>query len=172
MIDYDLKKIKAIVFDVDGVLSCEKISLGSDGQPRRSVNIKDGYALQLAIKRGLVVAIITGASVKELEIRYRNLGINEIFLGCRVKLEVFRNLLKKYCLQPEEVAYMGDDIPDYEIMKESGLPCCPADAATEIKGISKYVSSRKGGEGCARDLIEQILKAQDLWIMDNVAFGW
>ena len=86
MIDYDLKKIKAIVFDVDGVLSCEKISLGSDGQPRRSVNIKDGYALQLAIKRGLVVAIITGASVKELEIRYRNLGINEIFLGCRVKL--------------------------------------------------------------------------------------
>lgn len=172
MINYDLKKIKALVFDVDGVLSSETISLGTDGQPKRSVNIKDGYALQLAVKRGLHVAIITGAKVEEIGIRYKNLGIKEVHLACSVKIPVYEDMLKRLNISDDEVLYMGDDIPDYEIMKRVGLPCCPADAAEEIKQISKYISLRNGGQGCARDVIEQILKSQGLWAMDNVAFGW
>ena len=172
MINYDLKKIKAVFFDIDGVLSKETISLGADGQPRRTVNIKDGYALQLAIKRGLKIAVITGAKVEELGIRYHGLGIDDVFLGCKVKIEVYRSLMQKYRLTHEEVAYMGDDIPDYEVMRLVGLPCCPADAAVEIKEISKYVSPRRGGEGCGRDVIEQVLRAQGLWVLDDIAFGW
>ncbi len=172
MINYNLKTIKALIFDVDGVLSKSTVSLGADGQPRRSVNIKDGYALQLAVKRGLLLAIITGAKVKEIELRYKNLGLKEIHIGCNVKLGVFRDLVSRYNLKPEEIAYMGDDIPDYEVMKEVGLPCCPSDAATEIKEISKYVSVCKGGEGCVRDLVEQVLKSQGAWMSDNTTFGW
>ena len=172
MIDYDLKKIKALFFDVDGVLSLQTISLGEDGQPRRTVNIKDGYALQLAVKRGLHIAIITGAKTEEIKKRYNNLGINDVFLSCKVKMDVFQELLKRYGLMPEEVMYMGDDIPDYEIMKAVGLPCCPADAAVEIKEISRYISPYRGGEGCGRDVIEQILRAKELWVMDKTAFGW
>ena len=172
MIDYDLKKIKALFFDVDGVLSLQTISLGEDGQPRRTVNIKDGYALQLAVKRGLHIAIITGAKTEEIKKRYNNLGINDVFLSCEVKMDVFQELLKRYGLLAEEVMYMGDDIPDYEIMKAVGLPCCPADAAVEIKEISRYISPYRGGEGCGRDVIEQILRAKELWVMDKTAFGW
>ncbi len=172
MINNDLKKIKAIFFDVDGVLSQSTISLDIDGQPRRSVNIKDGYALQLAVKRGLIIAIITGAKVEEIAIRYQNLGIKEIYLGCKIKVEIFNNLMAKYQLNPEEVIYMGDDIPDYEIMKSVGFPCCPEDAVPEIKEISKFISKHKGGCGCAREIIEQVLKSQNLWLMDNIAFGW
>ena len=172
MIDYDLKKIKALFFDVDGVLSLQTISLGEDGQPKRTVNIKDGYALQLAVKKGLHIAIITGAKTQEIEKRYHNLGVKDVFLSCRVKLDVYQKLMEHYHLLPEEVMYMGDDIPDYEVMKCVGLPCCPADAAVEIKEISQYISPCKGGEGCARDIIEQILKAKNMWIMDKTAFGW
>jgi len=172
MINYDLKKIKAVFFDVDGVLSKETVSLGADGQPRRTVNIKDGYALQLAVKRGLKIAVITGAKVEEIGIRYHGLGIDDVFLGCKVKLETYKSLLLKYHLSDDEVIFMGDDIPDYEIMRQVGLPCCPADAAVEIKEISKYISPLRGGEGCGRDVIEQVLRAQGLWIMDNTAFGW
>ena len=125
-----------------------------------------------AVKRGLLLAIITGAKVKEIELRYKNLGLKEIHIGCNVKLGVFRDLVSRYNLKPEEIAYMGDDIPDYEVMKEVGLPCCPSDAATEIKEISKYVSVCKGGEGCVRDLVEQVLKSQGAWMSDNTTFGW
>ena len=172
MINYDLKKIKAVFFDIDGVLSKETISLGADGQPRRTVNIKDGYALQLAIKRGLKIAVITGAKVEELGIRYHGLGIDDVFLGCKVKIEVYRSLMQKYRLTHEEVAYMGDDIPDYEIMQKAGCTCCPQDACTDIKAISTYVSPYNGGEGCARDVIEQVLKANGLWLSSAKAFGW
>ena len=171
-INYDLTKIKAFVFDVDGVLSCDVIPLSSDGDPMRTVNIKDGYALQLAVKRGLHIAIITGAKTEEIKKRYNNLGINDVFLSCKVKMDVFQELLKRYGLLAEEVMYMGDDIPDYEIMKAVGLPCCPADAAVEIKEISRYISPYRGGEGCGRDVIEQILRAKELWVMDKTAFGW
>lgn len=172
MINYDLTQIKAVFFDVDGVLSAETIFLHPDGEPMRSVNIKDGYALQLAVKCGLHVAIITGGKTEAVRKRYEGLGIKDVYLGAAVKTREYKELLEKYNLKPEEVLYMGDDIPDYEVMQLVGLPCCPADAAPEIKAISKYISHRQGGYGCGRDVIEQVLKAQGKWMAGQAAFGW
>ena len=172
MIDYDLRKIKALMFDVDGVLSASTIAMDEHGIPCRTVNIKDGYALQLAIKRGLLVAIITGAKTDAVALRYYGLGIKEVHLGCCVKKEIYEQIRDRMNLCNEEVLYMGDDIPDFEVMRLCGLPCCPADAASEIKEISRYVTSRSGGQGCVREVVEQVLRAQGLWMMDHVAFGW
>ncbi len=172
MINYDLTLIKAVMLDVDGVLSCETINMGIDGVPQRTANIKDGYIIQLAVKLGLSIAIITGGKCPSIYHRYHSLGVEEIHLGCSVKKTVFQDLLRKYGLQPEEVLYMGDDIPDYEVMQLCGCPCCPSDAAPEIKQISRYVSSRPGGHGCVRDVIEQVLRARGLWKLDHTAFGW
>ncbi|MBO4485987.1 MAG: HAD-IIIA family hydrolase [Prevotella sp.] len=172
MINYDLRKIRALIFDVDGVLSRQTISLHPNGEPMRTVNIKDGYALQHAVKCGVTVAIISGAKTEAVRKRYEGLGLTDIVLGAAVKLTAYEDLLKKYNLTDEEVLYMGDDIPDYEIMKRAGVPCCPADAAQEIKDIARYVSSLNGGEGCGRDVIEQVLKVQGKWMHDETAFGW
>ena len=172
MINYDLSKIKAIIFDVDGVLSCETIPMNEAGIPLRTVNIKDGYALQLAVKMGLRVAIITGARVESVRVRYEGLGIEDIFIGASVKMETYEFLLRKYGITDVEVLYMGDDIPDYEVMARAGCACCPKDAAPEIKEISDYVSHLSGGMGCARDVIEQVLRAQGKWMADKRAFGW
>lgn len=172
MINYDLKKIKALVFDVDGVLSRETISMYPSGEPMRTVNIKDGYALQLAVKAGYHVAIITGARTEAVRVRYQGLGIKDIYIGASIKRDCFEELLTMYELQPDEVMYMGDDIPDYEVMQMCGLPCCPADAAHEIKALSVYISPRRGGEGCGRDVIEQIMRAQGKWMDESNAFGW
>lgn len=172
MINYDLKKIKALVFDIDGVLSGETIPMNADGEPMRTVNIKDGYAIQLAVKSGLVVAIITGGKSDSILKRYEALGVRDIYMGASVKTLEYGLLTEKYGLKPEEILYMGDDIPDYEVMRLCGLPCCPADAAPEIKEISRYISHRNGGHGCGRDVIEQVLKAQDKWMSHSHAFGW
>ncbi len=172
MINYDLKKIRALMFDVDGVLSAETISQGSDGEPVRTVNIKDGYALRLAQMCGLHIAIITGARPEAIRRRYELLGIEDIFLSCSVKMQTYELLKQKHGLADDEVLYMGDDIPDYEIMQRVGCPVCPADAAPEIKAISVYVSHLKGGFGCARDVVEQVLKVQGKWMADQKAFGW
>jgi 3-deoxy-D-manno-octulosonate 8-phosphate phosphatase (KDO 8-P phosphatase) len=172
MINYDLKKIRALIFDVDGVLSAETISQGADGEPVRTVNIKDGYALRLAQMSGLHVAIITGARSEAIKRRYELLGIEDVFLACSVKIETYEKLKAKYGFTDDEVIYMGDDIPDYEIMKLVGCPVCPSDAAPEIKDISLYISHLKGGYGCARDVIEQVLKVQGKWMSDKKAFGW
>ncbi|MDY3141819.1 MAG: HAD-IIIA family hydrolase [Parabacteroides sp.] len=170
-INYDLTRIKAFVFDVDGVLSREVIPLSPDGDPMRTVNIKDGYALQLAVKKGYHVAIITGAYTEAVRVRFSRLGITHIYLKSAIKIRDYQDFLSKTGVQPEEVMYAGDDIPDYEVMRLAGLPVAPADAAPEIKQIAKYISSRKGGEGVARDVIEQTLKAQGHW-MGQEAFGW
>lgn len=170
-INYDLNKIKAFVFDVDGVLSCDVIPLHPNGDPMRTVNIKDGYALQLAVKKGYQVAIITGGYTEAVKIRFSRLGITHIYMKSAVKLNDFQDFLEKTGLQPEEVMYAGDDIPDYEVMKLVGLPVAPADAAPEIKRIAKYISHKNGGQGVARDVIEQTMKAQGHWMGDE-AFGW
>lgn len=172
MINYDLKRIRALVFDVDGVLSAETIQLHPSGEPMRTVNIKDGYALQLAVKQGLIVAIITGGNTESVRKRYEGLGVKDIFMKSSVKLPVYEQLLQTYGLQDQDVLYMGDDIPDYEVMKRAGCPVCPADAAADIKDISIYVSRRNGGCGCGRDVIEQVLRAQGKWLNDKKAFGW
>ena len=170
-INYDLKKIKALLFDVDGVLSSDTIPLHPNGEPMRMVNIKDGFAMQLAVKRGLIIGIITGGKTNAVKIRFENLGVKHIYMASSHKLEDFNDFINKTNLQMEEILYMGDDIPDYPVMKLVGLPCCPSDAAPEIKAVSKYISRIEGGRGCGRDVIEQVLKAQGMWMSDE-AFGW
>ena len=153
MINYDLTKIRAIIFDIDGVLSAETITLSAEGEPLRTVNIKDGYAIQLAMKLGLRIAIMTGAKTQAVRRRYEGLGV-------------------EYNLTDDEVMYMGDDIPDLEIMRRVGCPVCPKDACPEIRELSCYISHLCGGYGCGRDVIEQTLRAQGKWVMDEKAFGW
>lgn len=172
MINYDLKTITTIVLDVDGVLSHSTIPMSAEGEPLRTLNIKDGYAIQLAIKLGLRLAIITGGRDDSIMKRYAKLGMTDIFMGCGVKLEVYRDYLHRNGLRPEEVIYVGDDIPDYEVMREVGCPCCPNDACTDIKAISRYVSPYDGGAGCVRDILEQVLRAKGLWLSSAKAFGW
>ncbi len=172
MINYDLTKIRAIIFDVDGVLSAETITLSADGEPLRTVNIKDGYAIQLAEKLGLRIAIMTGGNTSAVRIRYERLGVEDVFMGCSVKIKVYDDFLQKYGLTDDEVMYMGDDIPDLEIMRRVGCPVCPKDACPEVQQASRYISHLKGGYGCGRDVIEQTLRAQEKWIMNAKAFGW
>ncbi len=172
MINYDLKKIKLLAFDIDGVLSASTITVGDDGQPMRTANIKDGYAIHLAQKSGVPVAIISGGTNEAVRRRYEGLGLQDVHLGCSVKTSVYTSLLEKYSLKDENVLYMGDDIPDFEIMKRCGCPCCPKDAAPEIREISLYVSHYAGGMGCGRDVIEQVLKSQGKWMADHKAFEW
>ena len=158
--------------NVDGVLSSETITLSSEGLPLRTVNIKDGYAIQLAMKLGLRIVILTGANVASVRVRYEGLGVEDIYLGCAVKIETYNQFIAKYGLKDEEVMYMGDDIPDLEIMRRVGCPVCPKDACPEIKEASVYISDRIGGHGCGRDVIEQVLRAQGKWVMNAKAFGW
>ena len=172
MIDYDLKKIRAVVFDVDGVLSAETITLSAEGEPLRTVNIKDGYAIQLACKRGLIVAIITGGNTLAVRKRYEGLGVKDIYMGAGVKLVAYEEFVARHGLKYEEVLYVGDDIPDYEVMGRVGCACCPKDACAEIKEVSIYVSDRNGGCGVGRDILEQVLRAQGKWMGDKKAFGW
>lgn len=172
MINYNLKKIRAVFFDVDGVLSEETVNMNDCGEPLRTVNIKDGYAIQLAVKCGLKIAIITGGTSKAVMGRYENLGVKDVLMGAAYKVKEYEMLKEKYGLEDEEILYMGDDIPDFEVMQLCGLPCCPADAAPEIKGVAKYVSHKCGGKGCARDVLEQILRSQGKWMTHEKAFGW
>jgi 3-deoxy-D-manno-octulosonate 8-phosphate phosphatase (KDO 8-P phosphatase) len=171
-INYDLTLLKAFLFDVDGVLSSDCISMSMDGEPMRTANIKDGYAMQLAVKCGYVVGIITGANTENIRIRYNRLGINHIYLSSRNKITDYEDFLKITGLSDNRIAYVGDDIPDYEVMKRVGLSVAPSSAAPEIKNMAKYISPYTGGNGVARDLIEQTLKAQGHWMNSDAAFGW
>ncbi|MDR2622874.1 MAG: HAD-IA family hydrolase [Dysgonamonadaceae bacterium] len=172
MINYDLLKIKAFVFDVDGVLSPESIPLHPSGEPMRIVNTKDGYAMQLAVKKGFQLGIITGGDSEAVRIRFGKLGFQHIYLKVKDKINMFHDFMKKTGLKPEEICYVGDDIPDYEILIAVGLPACPADAVPEIKAIALYISPKEGGQGVGRDIIEQVLKVHGIWMQDDEAFGW
>ncbi len=171
-IPYDLNKIKAFAFDVDGVLSPSTIPMHISGEPLRMVNIKDGYAIQLAVKMGFPIAIITGGNTEAVRKRFEGLGVKDIFLGASAKLPIYESWLKKYQLCDEEVLYMGDDIPDIEIMRRVGLAVAPRDAAVDILELAHYISTFDGGMGCAREVIEQVLRAQNKWMCDKKAFGW
>jgi 3-deoxy-D-manno-octulosonate 8-phosphate phosphatase (KDO 8-P phosphatase) len=167
----DLKKVRAFAFDVDGVLSDPKVFLSSEGELLRTMNTKDGYALQYASNRGYPIAIITGGTTESVGLRFSSLGIRDIYLGASNKLRDFDDFKNKYDLNSDEILFMGDDLPDYEVMKACGVPCCPADAVEEIKSVSVYISHKNGGEGCVRDIIEQVLRLHGRW-MDNKAFSW
>jgi 3-deoxy-D-manno-octulosonate 8-phosphate phosphatase (KDO 8-P phosphatase) len=167
----ELRGVKAFVFDIDGVLSTQTIALSVWGMPLRTVNLRDGYAIQLAVKKGYRVGIISGANSKEYVKRLKTLGVNDVYLNSRTKRETMKELTDKWNIDPVNVLYMGDDIPDFEVMKMVGLPVCPADADSEIKQISVYISDKRGGEGCVRDVIEQALRLHNNW-MDHEAFTW
>ncbi len=167
----DLAKVKAFVFDIDGVLSMQTINLNTFGVPNRTVNLRDGYALQLAVKKGYYIGIISGCKSKEYLRRLRLLGIQDVYLNCKSKMAHFDAFLKKHDLNSSDVLYMGDDIPDFEVMKIAGVPVCPSDADSEIRQISLYISDKKGGEGCVRDVIEQVMRLHNKW-MDYDAFTW
>jgi 3-deoxy-D-manno-octulosonate 8-phosphate phosphatase (KDO 8-P phosphatase) len=170
-INYDLSKIKAFIFDVDGVLSPNSIPLSLTGEPMRMVNIKDGYAINLAVKHGYSVAIITGADTENIRLRFSRLGVKDIYMKSRVKIIDLNDYMQKTGYKAEEILYSGDDLPDYHVMEAVGLAVAPADAAPEIKGVAQYISHCKGGDGVARDVIEQVMKAQGKWMGDE-AFGW
>jgi 3-deoxy-D-manno-octulosonate 8-phosphate phosphatase (KDO 8-P phosphatase) len=161
------KPVTTFVFDVDGVLTDGTLLVMPDGLMARRMNIKDGYALQLAVKKGYRVIVISGGISPHVQERLIKLGVNEVFMGIKDKLYCLKEYLSKNSLQQEEVMFMGDDIPDYEVMLNVGLPCCPIDAVSEIKSISKYISPFKGGEGCGRDVIEKVLKLRGTWSIDT-----
>ena len=167
----ELLKVRAFVFDIDGVLSLQTINLNSFGVPNRTVNLRDGYALQLAVKKGYRIGIISGCSSKEYQKRLKMLGIKDIYLNSRSKLNHFNSFLNKHNLNKSDVLFMGDDIPDFEVMKEAGVAVCPSDADSEIRQLACYISDKRGGEGCVRDVIEQVMRLHNNW-MDSDAFIW
>lgn len=169
---YDLSKIRGIAYDVDGVLSPQTIPLGADGMPTRMVNIRDGYAMQLAAKRGLKQAIITGGNSEAITERFNALGIKDVYLKASVKLPILEEWMRREGLKPEEVAFIGDDIPDIPVLQRVGLAVCPRDAAPEVRKVAMYISPVNGGYGVARDLLEQVLAAKGEWLSDIHAFGW
>ena len=166
-IEYDLTKIKGIVFDVDGVLSPSTVPIAENGMPLRMGNVKDGYALQLAVKQGLRIAVITGGKSESVGRRLDILGIRDVWQGVANKLPVLKRWMEEQALHPGEVAYMGDDIPDLQCMRHVGLPCCPFDAAWEVKQESVYISPLTGGYGAVRDVVQQMLMANGLWETDS-----
>ena len=158
-----LNNIKTFIFDVDGVFTESKLTIMPDGGFLRNMNAKDGYALLSAVLSGYKIAIITGGVDEIIKKRYQKFGIKDIYLGSINKIEDYKDFIQKYDLNPEEIAYMGDDIPDMEVMFQVGLSCCPLDAVQEVRSIADYVSPLKGGEGCVRDLIQQTLRTQGKW---------
>jgi 3-deoxy-D-manno-octulosonate 8-phosphate phosphatase (KDO 8-P phosphatase) len=167
----DLARVKAFVFDIDGVLSLQTIGLNTFGIPSRTVNLRDGYAIQLAVKKGYKIGIISGSNSKEYQKRLKRLGVTDVYLNSRLKIDKFRHFIIKHGLDESDVLFMGDDIPDFEVMKFAGIPVCPSDADSEIKELAAYISDRRGGEGCARDVIEQVLRLHNNW-MDPDAYTW
>ncbi|MCK9641697.1 MAG: HAD hydrolase family protein [Prolixibacteraceae bacterium] len=159
----ELSKIKGFVFDVDGVLSHNVLTLSPEGDPVRTSNMKDGYAIMYAIRLGYPICIITGGRTQDTRGRLERLGITHVYMGTLDKVPCLNEFLSKSGLTADQILYMGDDIPDYNVMTKVGLAVCPNDAASEIKEISAYISDRNGGEGCVRDVIEQVLRSQGKW---------
>ncbi|MGS2760797.1 KdsC family phosphatase [Sinomicrobium sp. M5D2P9] len=158
-----LEDITTFVFDVDGVLTDGTIVITSDGQMLRNMNLKDGYAIKTAIDKGYNICIISGGTNEGVRERMRGLGVTDIYLGAHHKTDALNEYFDIYDIRPENVLYMGDDLPDLPPMQMVGLPTCPQDAVPEIKEIAKYVSHKNGGKGCVRDVIEQVLKVQGKW---------
>lgn len=158
-----LANITTFIFDVDGVLTDGTITITTTGEMLRSMSIKDGFALKTAVDAGFNVCIISGGSNEGVRKRLAGLGIKDIYLGAHNKTEQLHDYMTKHNISKQQVLYMGDDIPDYPVMKLAGLPCCPQDAVAEIKAISKYISHKNGGKGAVRDVIEQVLKVRNKW---------
>ena len=160
-----LNNIKVFIFDVDGVFTDGSLYLLPGGEQARQMNIRDGFAVKHAAEQGYKIGIITGGEDEPVRWRFNRLGVKDIYLPSKNKVEDFNHFMSQHNIDPATVLYMGDDMPDYEVMKLAGIPTCPADADSEIKQISDYISDKKGGEGCVRDVIEQVLRAQGKWVI-------
>lgn len=158
-----MNDIDTFIFDIDGVLTDGAIHIAANGELLRNMFIRDGYAMKAAVENGYNVCIISGGSNDGVRTRLKNLGINDIHLGVSDKVEILKKYTDINNIKTERILYMGDDIPDYWIMQEVGLPTCPQDAVPEIKKISKYISHINGGRGAVRDVIEQVMKVQNKW---------
>lgn len=170
-INYNLTQIRGVVFDVDGVLSPSVVPMDTNGVPQRMSNLRDGYALQLAAKSGLHMAIITGADTEAVVKRFNGLGISDVYIKAGDKLSILNEWMSAHSLKRDEVAFCGDDIPDIECMKHVGLPVAPGDAAVDVLDVAEYVTQANGGYGVARELLEEILKAKGAWPLKAKAFG-
>jgi 3-deoxy-D-manno-octulosonate 8-phosphate phosphatase (KDO 8-P phosphatase) len=159
-----MNDITTFVLDVDGVLTDGTIHVTQNGEMLRNMNIRDGYAMKAAVENGYNVCIISGGNNDGVRIRLNNLGIKEVHLGVHDKVVILQEYLKNYNIDPSQVLYMGDDIPDYWVMQQVGLPSCPQDAVPEIKSVSRYISHKLGGQGAVRDVIEQVMKVQGKWL--------
>jgi 3-deoxy-D-manno-octulosonate 8-phosphate phosphatase (KDO 8-P phosphatase) len=158
-----MPEITTFIFDVDGVLTNGEVTITTNGELIRNMNTKDGFALKTAVLEGFNVCIISGGNNEGVRTRLNGLGVQDIYLGTHHKIEQFETYINSKNINPENILYMGDDIPDYLVMKKVGLPSCPKDAVPEIQEISLYISQKKGGKGCVRDVIEQVLKVQGKW---------
>ena len=167
----DITKIRSFVFDVDGVFTDGGITVTPEGDYLRTYNAKDGYAVAYALKQGYKVGIISGGRGKALETRFKALNVTKLWIDTYDKIAHLKEFMEEFGLMREEVLFMGDDLPDYEAMEFSGVPTCPADAATEVKELSRYISHLKGGEGCVRDVIEQVLRVQGKWHLPKGGFN-
>lgn len=157
------RKVKSFVFDVDGVFTDGSILLSEDGSMLRTMSVRDGYAVQKAVKEGYQIVIITGGSSQAVKTRFEKLGVTEVHIGIQDKVSVLDELIQNNTISAESTLYMGDDLPDFEAIQKVFFPCCPSDAFPEIKSLCKYISNSKGGKGCVRDVIEQTLKVQGNW---------
>lgn len=158
------RKIQTFIFDVDGVLTNSEVLVLEDGKLLRKMNIRDGYAIKRALQKGYRVCILTGGISEGVKIRLERLGVQDIFTGIDDKLETYEEYIDAFDIDPDEILYMGDDFPDYWVMRKVGLPCCPYNAAPELLEIAQYVSPLPGGEGCARDVIEKVLRLHKKWL--------
>ncbi|WP_338068008.1 HAD-IIIA family hydrolase [Arcticibacter tournemirensis] len=159
-----IKDIKAFILDIDGVLTDGTVHVTETGEQLRRFHVRDGYAMQRAVKNGYLICVISGGKSASVVLRLKGLGVTEVYLGVDKKLDVYNEFINQHSLSPEQVLYMGDDIPDIPVMKVAGLPVCPADAVEEVKAVSLYISGKEGGSGCVRDVIEKVLKIQGKWM--------
>jgi 3-deoxy-D-manno-octulosonate 8-phosphate phosphatase (KDO 8-P phosphatase) len=164
----ELKHAKAFAFDVDGVLSKDTSPLNKNGDPVRTANVKDGFAIRNALVQGYPVAVITGGFIDRVRLRHERLGVKYYYDKVSDKVECLDDFCSQTGIDPGNVLFMGDDLVDYRVMLKVGIPVCPLDAVTEIKAISKYISHKNGGEGCVRDVIEQTLRAQGKWFSEEI----
>lgn len=171
-IDYDLTLVRGVAFDMDGVLSASTVAVREDGTLQRHSNVKDGYAIQYALRCGLHLAVISGARDDSMLPAYRSLGLEDIYFRCHDKEAVITEWMRLRGLSPEEVIYVGDDIPDIPALRVAGLGAVPRDAAIEVKTIAGYISPCRGGEGVARDIISQVLAAREMWLAGPEAYSW
>lgn len=167
----ELKHIRAFVFDVDGVLSNDTSPLNKFGEPVRTSNVKDGFAIRNAVSFGYPIAIITGGYMESVRLRHEKLGVKFYYDKVRDKVECLYDFMEKTGIEAKHILFMGDDLVDYKVMLEVGVPVCPKDAVADIKAISKYISDKNGGEGCVRDVIEQTLRAQNRWFTKDMLFN-